>query len=148
MIATNEETLSDAFTAAIIAIAPRVTYKGGQGWSPYDRARSSGGSTRSFRLIWGIPVLRLGGAVFGSIFEHEAQLRVRTQYSGDHSKMQFAIVDDHLQLRDVLSGLKAHDNGLQLVTPVTTLRRGFTEDDDVVQIDHVYSVRYMRSIEP
>lgn len=148
MIATTEEQLDELFVAAILAIVPRIQYKGGEGWKVYDRARSGGGKTRAFRLIWDAPVLRLGGAVFGSIFEHEAQLRVRTQYSGDHSKIQFAINDDHLHLRDVLSGLKANDNGLQLVTPVTTLRRGFSEDADVVQIDHVYSVRFMRSIQP
>lgn len=148
MIATTEETLTDLFEAAIRGIEPRITYKGAAKWRPYDRARSGGGKTRSYRLIWGVPALQTRGAVFGSIFEHLCELRVRTQYSGDHSKMQFAIVDDFLQLRDVLSGLKANDNGLQLVTPVTTLRRGFSEDDDVVQVDHVYSVRYMRSISP
>lgn len=148
MIATTEETLHDLFKAAILAISPRITYKGAAGWKPYEKAKDGGDRTRAFRLIWSPPELRTGGAVFGSIFEHEAELRVRTDYAGQHDKTQFAIVDDHVHLRDVLSALKASDNGLQLVEPIRLDRRGSSEDDDVIQIDHVYSVRFMRSIDP
>ena len=148
MIATNEETLSDLFTTSILGITPRITYKGSKGWKVYKKAKDGGDRTRAFRLIWGTPQLRRGGAVFGSIFEHTVELRVRTDYAGTHDKTQFIVADDFLQLRDVLSGLKATDNGLQLVEPVRQIRRGFSEDADVIQIDHVYSVRYMRSIDP
>lgn len=148
MIATTEETLHDLFKAAILGMTPRITYQGARGWAYYDKAKAGASRTRSFRLIWGVPTLRTGGAVFGTIFEHQVELRVRTDYAGSHERVQFVAADDHVHLRDVLSALKEADNGLQLVTPEGVQARGFNEDDDVVQIDHVYSVRYMRSISP
>lgn len=148
MIATTEETLHALFRDTIASTTPRITYKGSAAWRPYEKAKDGGDRTRAFRLVWGVPELRTGGAVFGSIFEHEAELRVRTDYAGQHDKTQFAIADDHVHLRDVLSTLKASDNGLQLVESIRLERRGFSEDDDVIQIDHVYSVRFMRSIDP
>jgi len=148
MIATTEETLDEMFVAAIVAMDPRRQYKGAERWKPYDRKVSGPARTRAFRLIWGTPRLRRGGAIFGSIFEHEAELRVRTDYVGTHDKVQFVINDDLLQLRDTLSTLKANDNGLELVEAVRHDRRGYNEDEDTVQIDHVLLVRYMRSITP
>ena len=149
MIATTEEALDGLFRTAILAISPRLTYQGATRWHAYDKARAGASQTRSFRLVWGTPQLRTGGAVFGGIFEHEVPLRVRTDYAGGHQLTQFLIADDYLQLRDVLSALKETGNGLQLVTPVESRRRlGATEDADVVQVDHTYSVRYMRTIAP
>lgn len=148
MIATTEEGLHDLIVPAILGMSPRLTYKGAEEWRYYEDDRKGPARTRDFRLIWGIPQLRRAGAMFGSILEHEVELRVRTDYAGRQSKTQFIVADDHVHLRDVLSGLKAGDNGIQIVEPIRVETRGYTEDDDVTQIDHVFRVRYMRSVDP
>lgn len=149
MIATDEETLAGIFTDAIIAIEPRHTYQGAEGWKPYQREKSGADQTRMFRLVWGHPRLFERGAMAGHAIEHEVELRVRTDYVGDHSLTQYTIISDFMQLRDVLSGLKASDNGLVLVEAVDHVARPtYTTADDVTRVDHIYLVRYMRSIEP
>jgi len=149
MIATNEETLGDLFTAAIVGITPRLTYQGAEGWKPYERETSNPTISRRFRLVWEAGNLRPGGAMFGSIHEHEATLRVRTDYAGVHDRVELVAIDDFHQLADTLTTLKANDNGLQLVTRLRVEAEiGDTQEgDDVVRVDHVYSVRYMRRIQ-
>ena len=149
MVATDEEELADLFEAAIIAMTPRKQYKGAEGWKPYKRAVDGASRTRRFRLLLDRVRRRRDGSRAGNIFEHECRLRVRTDYAGDHAKMQFVIADDLQHLRDTLSTLKATDNGLQLVASVDSVTAdGGNEDTDVLVIDHVMTVRYMRSITP
>lgn len=149
MIATNEETLAELFTDAIIGIVPRMTYKGAESWKPYEREVGNPTRTRRFRIVIRRPQLVSGGASAGYNFEHSAELRVRTDYVGDHSKVQFTVADDFMQLRDVLSGLKATDNGVMVVEAVDYRERdSFTLDDDILLVDHVFRCRYMRSIRP
>ena len=148
MIATNEDSLTELFTTAIVGLTPRLTYKGAEEWRPYDRAVSGPSRTRRFRLIWGAPNLQPRAGMAGQIIEHVAEMRVRTDYAGEHAQQQFIIIDDFHQLGDTLTALKASDNGVQLVTRLRIEQRvGKTDTDDVVQIDHVFAVRFMRRIQ-
>jgi hypothetical protein len=149
MIATNEETLAELFTTAIIAIAPRLTYKGAEGWKPYNREVDGASRTRRFRLVWppGATGLQPRGTSAGDIFEHFAELRVRTDYAGEHAKQQHLIIDDFHQLADTLSATKAGNNGVVLVERLRTAPVVGGESDDVVKVDHIFTVRYMRRIQ-
>lgn len=148
MIPTNEETLSDLFTAAIIAITPRTQYKGAEGWKPYQREVDAPTTTRRFRLLWEEGGLQVGGAMAGDIIEHFAELRVRTDYAGSHAQHMYAVIDDFHQLGDVLTATKATDNGVVLVTRQRVEHVGVgDESSDVIKVDHVYTVRYMRRIQ-
>jgi hypothetical protein len=151
MIATDEEGLAELFETAIIGITPRKQYKGAEGWKPHDRETSAPTRTRRFRLLLRRPRLYTGpgGAAAGNVFEHECELRVRTEYAGEHAKQQFILADDFMQLRDVLSNLRADDNGVLVVEPVDYRERpNFDASSDVTKIDHIFNVRYMRSIRP
>lgn len=149
MVATTEEELADLFEAAIVGMTPRVQYDGAQEWKPYDKEVGGPSRTRRFRQVWLNARLRDGGTMADNIFEHVAELRIRTDYAGDHSKTQFVREDDRLQLRDVLSTLKSEENGLLRVEPVRSVARdSFDENSDVTQVDHVFNVYYMRSIRP
>jgi hypothetical protein len=147
MIATNEETLSGLFSQAIIGITPSITYKGSEGWKPYDRAVGGATRTRRFRLLWEPGSLVERGAMAGNVFETEAILRVRTDYTGDQAKTQFVWIEDFHQIGNVLTQIKATNNGVMLVTRQSVQEiLGESDSDDVVQIDHVYSVRFMRAM--
>lgn len=149
MIATTEEALRDLFRDAILDMTPRLTYEGAEEWKYYEKEVGGPSRTRRFRIIFGDPELRTGGAMAGHVFEHEIEVRIRTDYAGNHAETNLISIDDFLQLRDVLSGLKASDNGLVVVTPVNRrIRDSFTESSDVTQVDHTFRCRYMRSIRP
>ena len=148
MIATTEESLTELFTDAIIALTPRLTFKGGELWKAYNREVSGPSTTRRFRLVWEAGNIFPGGAMAGDVFEHAALLRVRTDYAGEHAAQQHIMIDDFHQLGDALTATKATDNGVMLVTRLRVEERvGNTDDTDVVQIDHVYQVRFMRRIQ-
>jgi hypothetical protein len=148
MIATNEETLGTLFKDAITGLTPRLTYQGAKSWKPYDRAVSGPSRTRRFRLLFEAGNVFPSGAMAGPIIEHECILRVRTDYAGEHAKQQHILIDDFHQLGDTLTALKASDNGLTLVTRLRVEEtEGEIDEDDVIQIDHVFAVRYMRTIQ-
>lgn len=153
MIAVNEEQLADLFATAIDAIVPRIQYQGSEAWKRYDRAVAAPSRTRNYRIVFTTqPRLFEQGTRAGDVFEHEIEMTIRTDYAGAHPKTQFAAADDFLQLRDVLSALKATDQGVRLVTPTRSVPAPAgadgTASTDTTQIDHVYTVRYMRSIRP
>lgn len=154
MVAVDEEALAVLFAETISKIIPRKQYQGAEGFKPYDREVSGPSRTRRFRLLFNNPRLLEGGAMAGEVMEHVCELRVRLDYAGDHSKMQFVIADDSLLLRDVLSNLKATDQGVMLVEPNGYRERPqsrISTDDgstDLVQVDLLYRVRYMRNIRP
>lgn len=152
MIATDEEGLHDLFVAAIIGITPRKQYKGAEKWKPYEEDVPAASRTRRFRLLFRRPRLYTGpgGARAGNVMEHQCELRVRTDYAGRASKNQFIIADDFRQLRDVLSNLRAPDNGVCVVEEVDYRERGRSTIDstDVLQVDHIYNVRFMATIRP
>jgi hypothetical protein len=148
MIATNEETLSELFTAAIVAMTPRLQYKGAEGWQPYTRAVGAPTTTRRFRLLWTSEGRQPGrGAAAGAIIEHRALLRVRTDYAGEHAKQQFIVADDFHQLGDTLTATKAPDTGVVLVERLSHKTVEGDEDTDVIRVDHTYRVRFMRRIQ-
>lgn len=149
MIATNEETLTELFTAAIVGMTPRLQYKGAESWKPYERENSGPSRTRHFRMVWVAGNIQPRGTLAGNIIEHYATLRVRTDYAGEHAKQQHIIIDDFHQLGDVLSALKSTDNGVVLVERIEPReRRGFFDENDVVRVDHTYRVRFLRNIRP
>lgn len=146
MIATNEEDLADAFREAIVGISPRIAYKGGEGWKPYEAPVEGASRTRRFRLVWDAGGIQPRGAMAGQAIEHFATLRVRTDYVGKADKNQYVFIDDFHQLRDTLSNLKGSSSGLVMVAALRIEEvRGETDRDDVVVVDHVYQVRYMRN---
>lgn len=153
MVPTTEEALETLFVDAIVGMTPRLQYKGAVEWKPYERGVKGSSRTRRFRIVFDRVRLRGGGAMAGSAFEHTARMRVVTDYAGDRSDLQHVINDDGLQLRDVLSALKASDNGVMLVEPYDedrpwVERFTFDEDADVTQVEHIFKVHYMRSIAP
>ena len=146
MIATNEDTLSDLFRDAIVGITPRIAFKGGERWKPYERPVEGPSRTRRFRLIWQAGGVQPRGAMAGQAIEHNATLRVRTDYVGTVDGNQHVIIDDFHQLRDVLSNLKASATGVVLVEAQRVQEYfGDTDSDDVVVVDHTYQVRFMRT---
>jgi len=158
LAATTEEALSEVFVDTIRGLAPRITYKGGEAWKPYTREAANASTTRRFRIVWQSGGIQPGGAVGGRIIECFAEVRVRTDYAGSHEKQQFAIMDDFFQLQDELSRLKApgSSSGVVLVTgerwepapEVDLTMVPALDSTDVVKIDHVFTVRYMRRISP
>jgi hypothetical protein len=143
---TNEDTLSDLFRDAIVGVSPRIAFKGGERWKPYERPVEGASRTRRFRLIWESGGIQPRGAMAGQAIEHQAVLRVRTDYVGTADGNQHAMIDDFHQLRDTLSNLKATNNGVVMVTGLRVQEvRGGTDSDDVVVVDHTYQVRYMRN---
>jgi hypothetical protein len=150
LAATTEQALGELFESTIVSMAPRLQYKGAQGWKPHKRETSIPTSTRRFRQIWTAGTVQPRGAMSGSKFEHTATLRIRTEYAGAHEHLQFIVIDDHHQLRDTLSALKSSDdNGLVMLVSAGSpeLVTG-TESSDVVTYDHVFTVRFMRTIAP
>ena len=83
------------------------------------RPRETGqaSTTRRFRQVWQLGGIQPGGAVGGRNIECFAELRIRTDYAGDHAQQQFIIIDDFYQLQDTLSALKSatNTNGIVLV---------------------------------
>lgn len=148
MVATNESELTELFEPAIAGITPRLQYKGAMGWKPYSQAKSGpAGGTRWFRLLWSAGNVQPGGAVAGDLIEHFAELRVRTDYGGEHAKNETLMIDDFHQVADTLTSLKAGNNGVMLVTRQRVEYVAGDENEDVVQVDHVMTVRYMRRIQ-
>jgi hypothetical protein len=150
MVPTNESTLGELFTAAIAAIQPRSQYKGAEGWKPHNRETSTSNRTRSFRLVWTNGGLETGsrGAMGGRIFGHFAELRVRTDYAGEHAKQQALIIDDFHQLADTLAAAKSPSNGLMYVARLRVeALKGSPTDRDVVRVDHVFRINYLRQIQ-
>lgn len=145
MVATNEQELAELFEEAIVGITPRLQHQGSKDWKFYKKEVGNPSRTRRFKLLLRNPRLRPGGAVAGNIMEHQCELRVRTDYAGDPSETQHMVSDDFLQLRDVLSTLKASDNGLILVEADRSTRDSFDDTSAVMVVDHIYSVRYMRT---
>lgn len=154
---TTENELTDLFKATIVALVPRVTYKGAEGWKPYNRENANASATRRFRLLWAFGGIVPGGAMAGLAIEVFSTLRIRTDYAGDNDRAQYLVIDDALQLQDVLSALKSAgtDHGLVLVTwqssdiatdadPSTDSP---TETDDVIRIDHTFEIRYIRRLQ-
>lgn len=144
MIATNTETLTTLFEAAIQAITPTLQYQGAAGWIAHDRKEAASTRTRRFRLSWEAGGRQVGGAVAGDISEYFAYLRVHTQYAGEHAKQQHILIEDFYQLEETLTGTKAADNGVVLVEGLRI--EGDPDGKDAVQVDHVFRVRYMRRI--
>lgn len=149
MIATTENVLTEAFTDAIIALVPRLLYKGAESWKSYERERSLPSRTRAFRILWTAGGLQPRGAMFGHVFEHWGECRIRTDYAGEHSKQQHIVIDDFHQIGDALTVLKdsSESNGIMVVERIAPRPvRGEPTENDVVRVDHTYRVRYMRSI--
>lgn len=154
---TTENELTDLFRATIVALVPRVTYKGAEGWKPYNRENANASTTRRFRQLWAFGGIVPGGAMAGTAFEVFSTLRIRTDYAGDNDRAQYLVIDDALQLQDVLSALKSTetDHGLVLVTwqssdpanDVDPSTDSPTDTDDVVRIDHTFEIRYIRRLQ-
>lgn len=154
---TTENELTDLFRATIVALAPRVTYKGAEGWKPYNRENANASTTRRFRFLWSLVGIVPGGAMAGSAIEVASTLRIRTDYTGDNDRAQFCVIDDALQLQDVLSALKSGgtDHGLVLVTwqasdiasDVDPSTDSPTETDDTIRVDHTFEIRYIRRLQ-
>jgi hypothetical protein len=140
---TTEKALAVLFRDAISGITPRELYRTNDGWQPHDRAESGPNRNRRFRLEFEAVGIFPGGAMAGAAIEHEATLRVRTSYTGNHAESQFSKIDDLYQLRDTLSALKSSANGLMLVSALRIEQTSTTEDN--AEIDHVLSVRFMRN---
>lgn len=145
MIATTTAELTTLFTAAIVAITPTLAYKGAQGWRPYDRKVETPTTTRRFRLAWEAGGRQPGGTMAAPIHEYFAFLRVQTDYAGEHAKQQHILIEDFYQLEETLTAAKATDNGVVMVEGLRI--EGDQDGKDVVQIDHVFRVRYMRRIQ-
>lgn len=158
MTATTEEALSELFETTIASLTPRITYKGGEAWKPYKREVANATTTRRFRLVWASGGIQERAAVGGGNVEMFAELRVRTDYAGSNDKTQFIIVDDFIHLWQELSRLKAPplNNGVVLVEGLRYEAAPQVDDsleppldsNDVIKIDHVFRVRYMRRIDP
>lgn len=152
LTATTESELAELFVAAIVALTPRLTYKGAEGWKPYSREVAGASTTRRFRLVWSPGTIQPNGAKALRVMEINAGLRVRTDYCGDHSETQYLMADDFWQLADALTALKSSStpNGLVLVEPETWEAADAADDDstDVTKIDHRFRVRFMRLISP
>lgn len=151
MIATNESVLTDAFTDAIVALTPRLVFKGAESWKPYKRGDSGPTRTRRFRILWDAGNIQPRGAMAGHVIEHYATCRIRTDYAGEHAEQQHVIIDDFHQIGDALTMLKdsSDANGLIVVERLQPQEVfGEIDDTDVVRIDHTYRVRFMRSIRP
>jgi hypothetical protein len=149
MVPQTERELSRLLEATIVAIVPRSTYHADKPWKPYNRSVSEPTTTRHFTLRWEAGDLEDPGASAGHIFEINALLIVRTDYAGEHYEQQFIINDDFHQVGDALFMAAAPDNSLVLVERVRTRPfKGDPQTDDVVQVDHVYKVRFMKRIRP
>lgn len=151
--ATTEEALAELFDSTIAAMTPRLSYKGAEAWKPTSRETGQASTTRRFRQVWKLGGIQPGGAVGGRNIECFAELRIRTDYAGDHAQQQFIIIDDFYQLQDTLSALKSatNINGIVLVQgenyePAEDYDTSTSAD--VTKIDHVFTVRYIRSISP
>lgn len=150
MIATNEAVLTGIVTEAVTALTPRLQYKGAEKWKPHDRDTGPA-TTRRFRVLMGAGNLQPRGAMAGHIFEHFAELRIRTDYAGDHAQQQHIVTDDFHQIGDALTALKdaSEANGIVVVERIAPRAvRGRVDDTDTIQIDHTYRIRYMRNIRP
>lgn len=158
LTATTEEELTALFEETIRGLSPRITYKGGEAWKPYSREVANATTTRRFRLVMLTGGIQDGGALGGGNVEMFGELRVRTDYAGDHAKLQHIIADDFVQLWQELSRLKrpTNANGVVLVEglryePAVQVDDSLEpplDSNDVIKIDHVFRVRYMRRISP
>lgn len=144
MVPTNTDALATLFRAAILAIEPRLQYQGAARWIAYDRKEGAANRTRRFRLAWEAGGRQPGGCMAGPDHEYFAFLRVQTDYAGEHAKQQHILIEDFYQLEESLTATKATDNGVVLVEGLRI--EGDPDGKDVVQIDHVFRVRYMRRI--
>ncbi len=158
MTATTLEALGELFETTIAGLTPRLLYKGGEAWKPYKREVANATTTRRFRLVWSGGGIQERAAVGGGNVEMFAELRVRTDYASSNDKGQFVIEDDFVHLWQELSRLKAPplNNGVVLVEgiryePAPQVDDGLEpplDSNDVIKIDHVFRVRYMRRIDP
>jgi len=145
MIGTTTDVLTDLFRGAIIAITPRIMFKGAEGWKPYGRETSTIGPTRTFRFGWSAGNIHVPGIFTDGVVEMDAEMRVRTDYQGNHDEMQHAIIEDFHQLHETLSALKSTSNGLMLVEAIGPQYRDGDEEDDIAVVDHTFNVRYLRT---
>lgn len=144
MIPTTEAEMTDLFRSAIVNMTPRLIYQGGESWKPYDRHVSAPSCTRRFRLIWRAANYFESGIFTPQVVETEAELSVRTDYAGQHERLNHIVIDDYHQLHETLGRLKAPNTGVMWVRALEPRFFYNDEEDDVFQVDHTYVVRYLR----
>ena len=138
--------MSTIIEPAIVAISPSETYHGAAGWKLYKRETTEPTTTRRFRLVWETLGRFERGIFTSAAVETESELRVRTDYAGAHERQQAAITSDHWQLQEAIQALKGTTNGIILVRSAGKPEFvGSDPSTDVVQVDHVYNVRYLRA---
>jgi hypothetical protein len=161
---TTLEQLEPLIIAKIRAIVPRIVVQGSKGWKYYAKARAATGRTREFTLRW-VPGQFIPGGYFttpgrGGV-ETGATLLVRTDYAGQHEKLQWLIQDDYAQLRDIINELTADSitTGLVSMLPAaansarvadTNEGRQALSDKpvfnaDAFQIDHTFALTYQQA---
>lgn len=145
MIGTNTDALTDLFREAIVGIVPTITYKGAEGWKPYNREAAGPSTTRRFRIGWSAGSFFSPGIFTDGVVETLCECRIRTDYAGNADEMQHAIIEDYHQLCETLAALKSPSNGLMLVERDGVIFRDGDPDNDVVQVDHTFQVRYLRA---
>jgi hypothetical protein len=161
--ATRWDLLEPLFVAQILATVPRVPYKQPSRWKHYKQAADAASRLRRFTLRW-IQGSFVPGGIFtgapGGVVETAATLIVRTDYAGEHERLQPLIQDDWNQLRFRLAKLTQDPaNGLVKLLPTSTppLRAADTAQartqlsdrgaasSDVLQVDLTYDLTYIQA---
>jgi hypothetical protein len=146
LVATSTAALGDLITEVIRGTTPRITYQQVQGWKPYEEAVETASVSRRFRLLWEEGDYVRGGFFTNGILSVTATLRVRTDYAGEHEKLQHLRQDDLHQLRGRMSTLTPDPtNGLVSVQikPPGVVRPPNWDKADVGQFDLLYSIHYV-----
>jgi hypothetical protein len=148
MITTTTAALDALFVPVISALVPLTTYKGAEKWKHYDAATSAPTTTRRFTLVWGELRPFERGAFTPDACEYDCEFAVRTDYAGRHALQQHAIGEDTHHVALALARLRGEATGVFHVRAIrrTQQSRSATDTPDVVQIDHVYTVRFMRAL--
>jgi hypothetical protein len=148
MITTTTAALDVLFVAKIITLDPLTTYNGAEKWKHYDSATRAPTTTRRFTLVWRQMQPFERGAFTPDACEYDCDFAVRTDYAGQHEHQQHAILEDTHHLALALARLRGEATGVFHVRALRTEQRSrsATDTPDVVQIDHVYTVRFLRAL--